>query len=68
MTRIGVVATASDVNGLQFNPLTNALYAGFAGTPPDAQMFTTSAAALPVSVGDIAFFQGSGIFTNKVQI
>jgi len=69
MARIGRVDAASDTYGMQLNPLNNALYVGFGTPPPDAQMFTTSAAALPVSVGDIEFGEGSGggIYTNKVQ-
>lgn len=67
MTRIGAVAISKTVYGLQLNPLTNSLYAGFSSGPPDAQMFTTSAAALPISVGDITYGEGDAIYTSKVQ-
>lgn len=66
MTRLGRVGAASDVYALTINPLTRALYAGFISVPPDAQMWTTSAAALPVDMGTFNYGQGSAIYANKV--
>lgn len=67
MGYIGRVDALEGIFGMQLNPLTGALYAGFSDTP-DAQMFTTSATGLlPVDQGEIVFGEGDGIYANKVN-
>lgn len=67
MTRVGNMPALDSVFGMQFNPLTGALYAGF-DSSDDGQMWTTSATgALPVDQGQIEFGEGDGIYTNKVK-